>query len=54
VVGVEENEEIDITNSTVQCAEAEIGTDRMIELREGESPTIQESIVLIECYIDNQ
>lgn len=42
--------EIVVTNTMLACAEAEIGVERMIEIRDGATPSMSEGFKLAGCY----
>lgn len=48
-MGIEGNE-ISVTNTMLACAEAEIGVERMGEIRYGATPSMSEGLKLAGCY----
>ncbi len=48
-LGIEETE-LKITNKMVSCVESEVGSSRMLQIRNGASTTVAESVTLVGCY----
>ncbi len=48
-LGIEETE-LEITNAMVSCVESEVGSSRMMQIRNGATTTVSESVTLVGCY----